>query len=454
MAGKRRRVGERGVGKGIRGKTGRRKEEDEEIVSDDDDDDDEFFLGGGDVGPANEPVEGRDHELEVAHDADITEGDLQSRRLKLARQYLTEMGIERNQDESGEDSDGGVPVSSRQGKAVKQGSAQADGLVTGGIGVRRFCKGHRLPVTCVAMTADDKWVATGSKDKGLWWWDLEAGKAVVKRKDKSPPLGVAISHDNLVATGGRDGVIRVWDLRDRQQSEPSRVLRGHRGPINALAFQKANLELITASDDRTCRLWDVGQNAFVEALFGHGAQVNCVEAISDQRALSGGRDGSARWWKIADGSHAIFNSTCISVDAIAVISDTMFVAGGDDGSLSLWNTGKKNPLWTMEHAHGPLPGNWITAVGAPRSTDIVVSASNDGFIRFWKYSSKSLNSIAHVPLPGFVNGIRCGAHGSLFVAAVGQEHRFGRWERNSSAKNGIAIIGKGTSVSMDTEEGV
>ena len=41
---------------------------------------------------------------------------------------------------------------------------------------------------------------------------------------------------------------------------------------------------------------------------------------------------------------------------------------------------------------------------------------------------------------GFVNDLKFSSSGEFLVAAVGQEHRLGRWWRNKAAKNSIVII--------------
>jgi hypothetical protein len=41
---------------------------------------------------------------------------------------------------------------------------------------------------------------------------------------------------------------------------------------------------------------------------------------------------------------------------------------------------------------------------------------------------------------GFVNGLAISNTGRFLMAAVGQEHRLGRWSRNSAARNAIQLI--------------
>lgn len=65
--------------------------------------------------------------------------------------------------------------------------------------------------------------------------------------------------------------------------------------------------------------------------------------------------------------------------------------------------------------------------------------------------------VASVPLEGFVNGLAVSSTGKFLVAAVGQEHRLGRWEHQKKARNEICVVPLPSgvedegAVAMDTE---
>ncbi len=107
---------------------------------------------------------------------------------------------------------------------------------------------------------------------------------------------------------------------------------------------------------------------------------------------------------------------------------------------------KKKPLCTRTAAHGLDTGsgtpNWISAVATFPMSDLLASGSCDGRIRLWRglEGFRGLDEIGSVELEGFVNGLAFSEDGHKLVAAVGQEHRLGRWKRIPEAKNGIAII--------------
>ena len=68
-------------------------------------------------------------------------------------------------------------------------------------------------------------------------------------------LAVAVSSDDrLLASGGHDHAIRVWDIRTNKEVTPS--LRGHRDMVQALSFQIGTHTLYSGSSDRVVKAWN------------------------------------------------------------------------------------------------------------------------------------------------------------------------------------------------------
>ncbi len=64
-------------------------------------------------------------------------------------------------------------------------------------------------------------------------------------------VSIALTPDgSLLASGGQDGTLLLWDLRARR---PLRAFRGHTGQIHALAFSPDGRTLASASEDGTPR---------------------------------------------------------------------------------------------------------------------------------------------------------------------------------------------------------
>src|SRR6266851_5366068 len=68
----------------------------------------------------------------------------------------------------------------------------------------------------------------------------------------------------LLASGGWDGTVRLWNPRTRAEVG---VLTGHAGPVRSIAFADGTM-LASAGRDRTIRLWDLAARTSVAVLRG------------------------------------------------------------------------------------------------------------------------------------------------------------------------------------------
>ena len=158
---------------------------------------------------------------------------------------------------------------------------------------------------------------------------------------------VAFSRDGLrVLTASGDKTARLWNAATGQQL---RAFKGHQKEVVSVAFSPDGARVLTGSRDTTARLWDAATGEELRTFKGHGGAVHSVAFSPDDgaRVLTASGDKTARLWNAATGKELrAFKGHEDLVFSVAFSPDgALVLTGSRDDTARLWDaaTGQGDP---------------------------------------------------------------------------------------------------------------
>ena len=160
---------------------------------------------------------------------------------------------------------------------------------------------------------------------------------------------VAFSPDgHQLATAGNDTTVRLWEVTTGTQLA---TLTGHTNRASAVAFSPDGHQLATASDDETVRLWEVTTGAQLATLTGHTDWVNAVAFSPDGHQIAtASNDTTVRLWEVITGNQlAILTGHTDWVRAVAFSPDGHQLAtASNDTTVRLWGVKTEEALSLLQ----------------------------------------------------------------------------------------------------------
>lgn len=195
------------------------------------------------------------------------------------------------------------------------------------------------------------------------------------------------------------------------------ILKGHDLIVNCASFNPNGSRVISASGDKTIRIWNAIDGCILNVLKGHTDAVlsaafspdghNIVSGSIDKTILIWDADSGKRLMKPLIGHAEAVRSVAYSYDGNRIVS-----ASGD-GSIRIWNAKTGEELKVLKGHTKEV----TTAVFSPDGKRIV-SASEDGTIRIWKWKSGNNELIIKKNHRGSVFSANYSPDGKYIVSAL------------------------------------
>ncbi|XP_049854679.1 protein FAN-like [Schistocerca gregaria] len=241
--------------------------------------------------------------------------------------------------------------------------------------------------SCVILP-DDKTLLVGSWDNNVLLYNLEFGRMVdsVRAHEDAVACIVWGSKSEVLVTGSWDCSVRIWkDISSGKKIKPATSLVAeleHDARITCLSIASNNKRLVSGTKDGDLLLWSLENYTLERKLPGHQGTVFAASFSPDESKLISCSED--RTFKIFDLSSCmqVYSKTldeelrCLAWDGMTLI------LGGSLGSLYIWDLVQVTLLKQID-AHAGA----VVAVAASRDGSLVVTGGEDRRVVLWERSS-------------------------------------------------------------------
>jgi guanine nucleotide-binding protein subunit beta-2-like 1 protein len=171
---------------------------------------------------------------------------------------------------------------------------------------RKVLSGHSHFVSDIDLSQDSRFCLSSSWDGTIRLWNL---KTATTRKTllghTKDVLSVAFSPDNRqIASGSIDKSLKIWNIHGVCKFTVDQ--NPHTDWVSCVRYYHDTKTpiVVSASWDKTIKVWDNSVMALKHTFVGHKAQINTLDLAPNTNFIaSGGRDGKVHIWNLVEGRH-------------------------------------------------------------------------------------------------------------------------------------------------------
>ena len=173
---------------------------------------------------------------------------------------------------------------------------------------------------------------------------------------------------------------------------------GHTAPITALAFTPDSMQLVSASEDKTIRVWDLASRQTLRVIHGEtgpagSGKIDAMAAAPDGRLLAAAvrpapdKSPVVSLYDFASGTQiGLLEGHDGGIHSLAFSSDGRhLISGGSDHTAIIWDADARKAVHVLKEHRGAVSAAGFTPDGLR-----AITASQDHSLRLWRVADGAL----------------------------------------------------------------
>ncbi len=198
-------------------------------------------------------------------------------------------------------------------------------------------------------------------------------------------------------------------------------LKGHKAGVTWVAFTPDGKKLLSASHDKTIRVWDWRKGKSDRTLKGHTDSVRCLAVLKGNRLASASWDGTVRIWDWRVGKQvAVLQGKIGSLHAIAISRDNRWLAAGGENGVIICSL--EMPMQPLLHRSLPI----VRSLAFHPNGRVLAAGDQKGHIWLLDVAGKS-GEVSWQAHEGAVTALAFHPNGSLLLSG-GEDANLAVWD--------------------------
>lgn len=235
-------------------------------------------------------------------------------------------------------------------------------------------------IRTLALSPDNRFLASGSWDQRVLLWELATGKRIraIPETVKSPTQTIFAPDGRTLALATANGAVSLWDM-----ATASNLLRIHagKGEVYSLVFSRDGRFFVSASDDGYVRLWN-GRSALpLKEIGPYPAPILATDISFDSRLLVAGcANGKIYVLDLTTDRQVALPGHLGEVGAVKLFPDAgLLVSTGKDKIIRFWDIVQLKEVQNLTNPDGEISNLDLDLLGSR-----LFIGSENGNVRGWK----------------------------------------------------------------------